>query len=203
MKKLTAVISAAVLCGALLSGCAGEDEDKMQILSPGLLPEGYTMEQAEEDGCFLVKDKFAADAEDLLSGQASWNRFLECAQTGIPSFVRIIFCQTDEEGEPYFNSYGVFDLIYDGTCYTIYYNDGEWTMAGTDLYGRQYDYLLALEGVDQSGGAYTHMVLTDNGDATLEDYLLYKSLGSPSGYDPEDIWLYDHLITFYTPAAEG
>ena len=174
----------------------------MEILSPGLLPERYTMERAAADGCFLVEDLFAADEESLLSGRTSWDQFLEHAQAGIPAFVRIIVCHTDEEGNPYFNQSGVFDLIYDGASYTVYYNDGEWTTAGTDLYGRQYDYLLALEETDQSGGTYIHMVLTDDGNATLEDYLAWVDRGSSSGYDSEDLWQYNHLVSFYTPEAE-
>ncbi len=198
----------------LLSSCSNTG-DQADILTPGLLPDGYTMEQAEGDErILLVRNALAVEDGDILSGQASWDCFLERARAGESAFVRLLFCR-EEDGALQPSPYGVFDLFYDGSGYTVYYNDGEFTTEGTDLYGRRYEYLLALEesvrpgdthftlsvGREaQSGGRYTHFILTDDEDLTAERYLDWSGpLYSPNFHADGSGTQHMRLISFYVP----
>ena len=52
----------------LLSSCSNTG-DQADILTPGLLPDGYTMEQAEGDErILLVRNALAVEDGDILSG---------------------------------------------------------------------------------------------------------------------------------------
>ena len=75
MQKIVLVLHRA-LAALAFSSCAGDDS-RMEILSPVLLPGGYTVKQSAADGCFLVEDLIAADEESLLSGRTSWKQFYQ------------------------------------------------------------------------------------------------------------------------------
>lgn len=191
MKKLTALISAAALCGALLSGCAGENEGQMDILSLGLLPEGYTAEQAAEDGCFVAASLDTDYPEGIIAGFDLWEEFLERTEAGEPAFIRMIFSydfsdhadQTIEE-DPVTESLSSYDVLYDGSTYTVYSDGIGKENGGPDVQGRNFHHLLRLQ--DEYDSNTTWYILSEDPDLTMEEYHRLHPFASPSYTPPED-----------------
>lgn len=191
MKKLTALISAAALCGALLSGCAGENEGQMDIVSLGLLPEGYTAEQAAEDGCFVTDGLDTEYPEGIIAGFDLWEEFLERAEAGEPAFIRMIFSydfsdHADQimEEDPVMGFMASYDVLYDGSTYTVYFGGNGKENGGSDVDGQSYHYLLQLQ--DEYDPDTTWYILSEDPDLTIEEYKRLHPFAPPSYTPPED-----------------
>ena len=193
MKKLTALISAAALCGALLPGCAGENEGQMDIVSLGLLPEGYTAEQAAEDGCFVAASLDTDYPEGIIAGFDLWEEFLERAEAGEPAFIRMIFdygydppdhADQSTGEDPVTRSMGSYDVLYDGSTYTVYTNGIGKENGGPDLQGRNFHYLLRLQ--DERDPNTTWYILSEDPDLTIEEYKRLHPFAPPSYTPPEE-----------------
>ncbi|WP_343210135.1 immunoglobulin-like domain-containing protein [Anaerolentibacter hominis] len=73
------------------------------------LPDGYTKEQAESDGC-VIKD------ESKLYNRKKLDEFMESSAKGIPGKLRLITIYGPYPGNPESSQY-TFDLIFDGSYY--------------------------------------------------------------------------------------
>ena len=115
----------------------GEDDFFMSMYTPleGLPPK-YSSEQAQQDGCVVMKNG------DVVYGKDIWWNFYTAAQAGTPSGVRIM--------DSYEDFQVTMDLTYDGIYYRI-----RWLEDMTE-HVREYKHLLRFQGnAESSHAAYT------------------------------------------------
>ena len=176
---------------ALLSGCGNTGSGQMDIVSVGLLPEGYTAEQAAEDGCFVTDSLDTEYPEGILAGFDVWEEFLNRTEAGEPAFIRMIFSydfsdhadQTIEE-DPVTESLSSYDVLYDGSTYTVYSDGIGKENGGPDVQGRNFHHLLRLQ--DEYDSNTTWYILSEDPDLTMEEYHRLHPFASPSYTPPED-----------------
>lgn len=113
------------------------------------IPEDYTPEQAEKDGCYISKNLKEID------GEKAWTEFVENAAKGEESSVRIMSIYDDGA---YFE-----DLFFMDGSYQIFYSSSE------DLKIHKYRYLLDLKGrMPNAVKDSRFVVLTDDETLTFE-----------------------------------
>ena len=187
--SILCLIVAGTIC---LSGCAGTRSDQMDIVSLGLLPEGYTAEQAAEDGCFVTASLDTDYPEGIIAGFDLWEDFLARAEAGKPAFLRMIFdydyglpdyADPIPEDDPVLERMGSYDVLYDGSTYTVY-NDGIGKEnGGPDVQARNFHYLLRLQ--DEHDPNTTWYILSEDPDLTIEEYHRLHPF-APSSYTPPE-----------------
>lgn len=186
---------AGLLC-VLLALCFLTDPKSTEETLPGRpleeLREGYSPEQAAQDGCVVLKQF------ELLAGEEIWEAFVQRATAGEAAAVRI-YQSYPEQTEEYF----LQELRYDGTHYWLRYYDADGD--GQDrLIEERYPYLnrsISYSVQEQSGDRVEYL-LADDPEATAEGYI--RALLSSTVWPEETI--YDHCYLIYSaeePAAEG
>lgn len=153
------------------------------------LPPAYSPEQAQQDGCVVMKNG------DVVYGKDIWWNFYKAAQAGSPSGVRIMDYYDDprlsaERGRPWFT---VMDLTYDGAVYRI-----RWFEDVTE-YNREYKHLRRFQGSAESPNAaystYDRYVLTDDVNVSwtgIWDSLLSSQV--PPAEPPRFQCVYTNLV---------
>lgn len=117
------------------------------------IPADYTLEQAEEDGCYISKNL------QEISGEKAWAEFVKNAAKGINSSIRII-CIYDEV--TYYE-----DLFFVDGSYQIFDSSSE------DLKIHNYKYMLDLKGTMPNATKESRfVVLTDDEALTFDDVIL-------------------------------
>lgn len=116
------------------------------------LPLNYTIEDAKEDGCFVVQNLKVVGNNDV------WDTFINTSLHKENTYVRIALFYTDSTGSPYF-----LDLFYEDGYYYMFDSSAE------NQERRPYLHLLTLEGrfgnpVKDSGV----IILTDDGSLTFD-----------------------------------
>ena len=144
------------------------------------LPENYSLEQAEIDGCLIMVDG------DVRSNQQAWFDFVDSG-----NFIRFVTYYSGSENEP--SQMFVHDLSYDGETYTLR------TIQDGQEYVKNYQYLRSFSGQPESPNAsydaYERWVLTDNKSAIYEE--LWESLlSSQSDVAIDYFEVYSDLIYF-------
>ena len=157
----------ALCCALVLSSCASKSE----YLPLEEIPEAYTLEDAEEDGCVIFTDG------DISSGQTAWDEFCEMAYSGKSDGIRLVFYYTLGDPSRYDSEYYesikddypkmyIQDLSFDGEEYTLrWFEESEIV--------KTYRYLMRYEGEPSSEGAlfdrYVRYVLVNDNTVTWED----------------------------------
>lgn len=147
------------------------------------LPENYSLEDAKSDDCVVFENS------DITYGQTKWDKFIQEAEDGKTSTVRLAFHFTlgdpsryskelYEEMKDDYPSLHVMDLSFDGKKYIIeIVEDGR-------LVSKEYQYLMKYEGRTRSGTAtfseYTYYVLVDDNTVTWDD-IEHGMISSQSG----------------------
>ena len=156
MKKVLVVISL-VLVISLISSCSSAINKNLEYSFDasgnytgfGNIPEDYTPEQAEKDGCYI--------SENLqeIGGEKAWTKFVENAAKGKNSSIRIMSIYDDGT---YFE-----DLFFMDGSYQIFDSSSE------DLKTHKYKYLLDLKGRMPSASKESRfVVLTDDETLTFD-----------------------------------
>ena len=160
-------IFAAICCAFVLCSCAS----KTKYVPLEKIPDAYTLEDAEEDGCVIFNDG------DISAGQTRWDEFLAEVDSGKKATVRLVFYYTLgdilEYAPEYYESVKdeypkmyVQDLSYNGEEYTV-----RWLEENEIL--RTYKYLMRYEGEPTSQWAtferYVRYVLVNDNTVTWED----------------------------------
>ena len=154
--------------------------------------QGYSLEDAKKDNLVVYEDS------DITAGQLTWDMFVEKAQTGTPSAVKLAFYYTldgqgnisdelyDEIKDDYPQLY-IQDLNFNGEVYTLYFveKDKEYTF--------EYKYLKRFEEAPMSATAtYSkkiQYVLVNDNEVTLEQ-IFHGMVSSQS-----DAWI-DHKTVY-------
>lgn len=116
------------------------------------IPEDYTVEQAEKDGCYI-----RLNANDS-ANELVWSKFIEDSSKGVDSSIRIM-------------------SIYDeDTLYSdLYYRDGSYQLfdsSSEDMKVEKFKYLLDLQGRMSNAVRNSHfVVLTDDEELTFENVI--------------------------------
>lgn len=126
------------------------------------LPENYTAEQAEKDGCYVrVNSK-------TVGGEQFWKDFVKDASNKKNADIRIV---TILEGGTYF-----LDVYYQDGYYRAFISDSE------DLHDYKFKYLLTLDGtLPNAAESGKVTVLTDDKELTYHD-VMWKFLSSDKNY---------------------
>jgi hypothetical protein len=93
------------------------------------LPSNYTLQNAEEDGCYVLKDL------EIISNDHIWEKFYVASLRNENTSIRIANFYTEYTDGPYFN-----DLYYEEGYYYLFDSSGE------DQSKYPFSYLLTLEG---------------------------------------------------------
>ena len=173
MKRIIAIILILVLAAGMVSCTEAEDVNKIpaydgegNYLGFSDITEGYTAEDAAEDGCLVIdningKNEHGATVieESNLYGYEHWERFIERAEGGEDAFLRVAH-------------------FIDGVGYykDIYYFDGKYILFNNNELGIykecEYKYLRYLEGnagVGENQKKHFFYVLTDSLELTYYD----------------------------------
>lgn len=167
-----AVIVLFMLILAVSCSLNGENKSDEFVFSPPLEEIGkeYTVEDAENDGCVIMKDG------DVSAGRDIWQSFCNKSQKGESSCVRLVHyheLDKDRVAAEYYEKIKdeypvmyVFDLVYDGEDYGVrYFNDGEERV-------ESFKHLLRYEGEFAPGmnqKTYLRYVLTNDDTITWSD----------------------------------
>ncbi len=133
-------IFAAICCMFILCSCTSRTE----YVPLEEIPEAYTLEDAEEDGCVTFEDG------NISAGQEIWDEFLSETELGKSADVRLAFNYTLGDPSRYapelyesmkeeYPKLLIHDLSYDGEAYTLRWFEGEEIV-------RTYKYLVRYEG---------------------------------------------------------
>ncbi len=142
----------------------------------GPLDDGYTPEQAVQDGCFVVFT--AGEHSVLLGGEESWRRFTHAEETKQTASFRALFW---EGGQVL-----CMDLYYDGSAYHFFRSDDGGQLGGVYRYLRK---LKGTDGIPQQ--EVTLYVLTDSLSLTCEDVLWsFYSGNKRTATDIPFVWLW-------------
>lgn len=135
------------------------------------IPEDYTPEQAEKDGCYISKNL------QEIGGEKAWTEFVEASSKGKDSSIRIMSI--------YDNATYYEDLFFVDGSYQIFDSSSE------DLKIHKYKYLLDLEGrMPNAVKDSRFVVLTDDETFTFEQVsssLLSSSMNVISSIPPYKI----------------
>ena len=160
-------IFAAICCALALCSCAS----KTEYVPLEEIPDAYTLEDAEEDGCVIFNDG------DISTGQDIWDEFLTDVDSGKKATARLVFYYTIGDPSRYAPEYYeavkdeypkmyVQDISYDGEKYTL-----RWFEENEII--RTYKYLMRYEGEPFSEWAmferYVRYVLVNDDTVTWED----------------------------------
>lgn len=115
------------------------------------LPEKYGAEQAEIDGCVVMRDG------DVSRNQEAWQAFLEAVNAGQEAFVRTAEYYYDPERVQ--TTHFIYDIRFDGSRYSV-----EGILNG-EVFRKEYQYLLTFTGVatseSQNYDSYIRYVLSN------------------------------------------
>jgi hypothetical protein len=154
MKKILLIISIVTVI-AFTSSCSSARNLEYSFDANGnytgfkTIPDDYTPEQAEKDGCYISKNL------QEIGGEKAWIKFVKNATRGKDSSVRIMSIYDD----------GIYfeDLFFNDGSYQIFDSSSE------DLKIHKYKYLLDLKGRSPNAvkdGRF--VVLTDDKTLTFE-----------------------------------
>lgn len=152
MKNSVVLILALSTVIALMGCGAGIVKTDLQDI-----PEGYTLEQAEADGCVVYENS------GTVYGQEIWDGFLHSVDAGKAAQVRLCFWSDNAPGlsaaaYPDGPEVCVMDLEYDGEFYAVsVFKDGEKLESS-------YQYLFRFD-----GGRYTRYILTNDSHTQWKD----------------------------------
>lgn len=115
------------------------------------LPEKYGAEQAEIDGCVVMRDG------DVSRNQEVWQAFLEAVNAGQEAFVRTVEYYYDPEHVQ--TTHYIYDIRFDGSRYSV-----EGILNG-ERFRKEYQYLLTFTGAatseSQAYDSYIRYVLSN------------------------------------------
>ena len=173
MKKILAIILILIVISVIVSCASGKETNKAptydgegNYLGFSDITEGYTAEDAAEDGCLVIdntngKNEHGATVieESNLYGYEHWERFVERTEKGENAFLRVAH-------------------FIDGVGYysDLYYFDGKYILFNNNELGIykecEYKYLRYLEGtagVGENQKKHFFYVLTDSLELTYYD----------------------------------
>lgn len=150
---------------------AGADYKFLYQYSPSKRSDPDALQRAKDDGCVVMEDG------DVTFGQEIWQDFVNAAEEGKNASVKVAHYYTlnpqscsEQLYEAYKEDYPVLyilNLTYDGSSYTLRWNEG------STEYVRNYKYLMYYTGGAPSSSAiydsYIRYVLTNDNTVTWED----------------------------------
>ncbi len=165
---LAAVLACAVFAVCFLTDPVVPDEENWKPLDT--LIEGYSAEEAAEDGCVVI------DALNLLSGEKIWNDFVNNTKAQKPDAVRLYISYSGE-----MENYLLEELRYDGSVFRLAHYD--WTGDTNELFLNESEYQYMVRSTwNHQGKLYDTYLLADSTEVTAEGY--WNSMVS-SVYRPE------------------
>lgn len=152
------------------------------------LAKGYSLEQAEIDGCLVMVDG------DVRYNQQSWFDFVDLANHGQTANLRILQHYSPRDNEP--SHTFIYDVAYDGNVFIL-----RWCMLGGQdgIQEETYQYLRSFTGQGETEyveyDAYERWVLTNDNRASYDE--MWKSYASSqlNAIIPHQV-LYSDLIWF-------
>lgn len=132
------------------------------------LPENYTIEQAEKDGCYVKVDL------EPVAGQDKWDFFVLAASEGKDAGIRIIDIydqNTKEQKGPYY-----IDLFYDGSYYHMF------DSISSEQQDKPFLYLLTLNGTLPNAAKDTTVTVLTNDENLTFDEVMWSGLSSSMEY---------------------
>lgn len=162
MRKALLIVSFMIFM-LLFSGCSRTASSNLEFSFDNngdyegfkTLPSNYTSKQAIKDGCYVIKNL------EEVGGGKEWTRFIENAEKGMDSSIRIMSIFHD-------------DTNYDvGTYYQdLFYVDGNYRIfdsTSEDLTDHKFKYILDLKGRFPNAEKDSRfVVLTDDNTLTFE-----------------------------------
>ncbi len=171
---IAAVIACLVLAVCFLTGPKAPADPTASWPALADTREGYTPQQAEEDGCVVV------DGSTLLAGEKLLADFVNDTAMGRPAAMRVYQSYSDPV-----DSYYVKELRYDGQVYHLQFYDRTGDTGEEFLSQSTYKYFIrdfyAWNFQPTTGGEY--YLLSDNPEVTAQGYLgqMVSSSVTPEG----------------------
>ena len=163
--KFLILLFAAMMILIIPGGCSNPDSSKISLRFDIFgnytgfknLPKTYTVEQAEADGCYVIKDLH------LIGGAAAWEEFKEKSSSGINSGLRIV---------TFSNTYIRFTyLFYQDGSYRAFSSEKSIFSRHNDLKDHPFSILLELEDRLSDSAAINGVmvIITDDPALTYHD----------------------------------
>ena len=149
------------------------------------IKEGYTLQQAEADGCVVLVDS------TLMAGGRRWIDFVQETHAGLDAMIRIYQAYSDPE------IYFVKELSYDGRKYHLRYYDRTGDTNEEFLSEQTYKYLVYSQ-FTTKGAVTDNYLLADSPHVTAEGYI--NALTSSVARPENDI--YNHCESIYCVVLE-